>query len=84
MADIQYNTGPFEWDANLKDVGYTSDTLSSTISGSLIIDGVYIVAGAPAATAGYFAPGCLIQNVVSGLVYRMSGTTAAPAWTALT
>ncbi len=37
-------------------------------------------AGAPAADVGRYVPGAIVQNLVTGLVYRMSGTTASPAW----
>lgn len=82
MASIQYQTEvPF--DANLKDAGFTSDSLSGTIIGSFVVNGVYITAGAPIVVAGFYAPGALIQNVVDGNVYRNSGTTAAPVWVAI-
>lgn len=37
--------------------------------------------GAPAATAGYFAPSAMIFNLVDGTWYQMTGSTASPAWT---
>lgn len=82
---IQYNIGPLAWDENLYDAGYTSEAsaLISNSTAPLIVSGSYVVAGVPAATAGYFAPGALINNLVDGDVYRNSGTVASPVFVAI-
>ena len=41
-----------------------------------------ICQGVPAATAGYFVKGCLIQDITNGTLYQNTGTTASPTWTA--
>jgi len=63
-----------------------------SISGTTLLgvtkntSGLWIFVQAPIAdmtldvTAGLYAPGCLILNVGSGLLYRNLGTTAAPSW----
>ena len=85
MANVQYDIGPAAFDANLQDMGLASEaaSLNSGATVQLIVNGTYTLAGAPAATAGYFAPGCLITNIVDGDVYRNDGSTAAPVWVAL-
>lgn len=47
---------------------------------SLISSAQKNTTGAPDADAGYYVVGALIQNVVSGIIYRNAGTTAAPVW----
>lgn len=71
MAHIQY-VRTVGWDVTLSDLG-----LNET---GLVVDGLKITTGAPAATAGYFAPGCILQNIVSGVLYSNTGTTASPVW----
>lgn len=72
MAHIQYHRY-VTWDSSLRDIG--------TIGNSeLVINGVKTTAGAPAATAGYFAPSCQINNISDGIVYVNTGTTASPVW----
>jgi hypothetical protein len=72
MAHIQYHRY-VDWDATLFDLG----TIGSS---EMVIDGVKNTAGAPTATAGRFAPGCIINNISSGIVYVNSGTQASPVW----
>lgn len=76
---VQYKTTVL-WDAELIDLEFT-DTLNSIVKG-LVQSAVKITTGAPAATAGYFMPGAIIQNAVSGIAYLNTGTTASPVWTA--
>ena len=72
MAHIQYQrTVPF--DATLRDLGFDEN--------NLIISGLKLTAGAPAATAGYFEKSCIIQNIDDGLLYQNTGTIANPVWT---
>ena len=74
MASIQYSTS-VEWDSEIVDVGFDS--------AGFAINGIKITTGAPATPAGVYRPGAIIQNRVSGVVYRNSGSTAVPAWTAM-
>ena len=45
--------------------------------------GIYTVTGAPNSPASFWCPGAIVQNAVSGVCYRNSGSTASPAWTAM-
>lgn len=49
----------------------------------LVYQAVKKTAGAPTAVAGIYIPGAIIQNAGSGVVYRNSGTTALPVFTAM-
>lgn len=77
---MNYDT-QVDWDINLIDVWYTD--IDNPLVKGLVTSGVYIVTGAPVATADKFIPGALIKNAVSGLVYQNTGSTAAPVWVAL-
>ncbi len=77
MAFIQYERN-VTWDATLINLGFIVDQNNQ----SLVIDGQKITAGAPTATAGRFAIGAEIINLVSGIHYINTGTTASPIWTA--
>lgn len=69
------------WDANVIDVGFlgSEQSVPAALRG-LAINGVYIVTGAPAATAGFWAPGAQIYNAVDGTMYINTGSTATPVW----
>ena len=77
MAFTQYlrNVG---WDVTLINLGVIVDGSGQ----ELIIDGQKTTTGAPTATAGKFAIGAVIINLVSGTHYINTGTTASPTWTA--
>lgn len=80
---VQYDT-VVNWDTSLADVGYADADNGSVLKG-LAISALKVTTGAPstaASTVGHWLPGAIVQNVISGVVYRMSGSTAAPAWTA--
>lgn len=76
---VQYQT-VVKWDATLADVCF-ADADNKLLAG-LAIGALKITTGAPATVAGQWLPGAIVQNIISGIVYRMSGTTASPAWTA--
>ena len=78
MAQIDYKT-VVSWDVTLVDVGFADSSISSGLKG-LAINAVKNTTGAPAANAGYFIPGAMIQNSVDGTLYLNTGTTAAPVW----
>ena len=71
------------WDTDLAIV-FTIGTITpaSPLNG-LVYDGVKISAGAPTAVVGKYIPGATIRNASSSVVYRNSGSTASPAWTAM-
>lgn len=74
------------WDVNARDVWFT-DTQGQMVSlalAGLAYQANYIITGAPAATAGKWAPGAIVTNLIDGTNYEMTGTTASPAWTLLT
>lgn len=81
MANINFDT-VVKWDVAMADVGY-ADADNGTILKGLAINGIKTTTGAPTATAGQWLPGALVQNVVSGILYRNSGTTASPVWSAI-
>lgn len=82
MADINYDT-VVKWDSTLADVGY-ADADNGTLLKGLAINALKITTGAPTATVGQWLPGALVQNIVSGILYRNSGSTASPVWTVVT
>lgn len=77
MAFIQYlrNVG---WDTALINLGLIVDGNGL----ELVIDGQKTTSGAPTATAGKFAIGAEIINLVTGIHYINTGTTDSPSWTA--
>lgn len=79
---MNYSIKP-AWDTNLSIV-FTLGTISpdSALNG-LVYQAVQEVTGAPTAVAGKYIVGAIVQNAVSGVVYRNSGSTATPAWTAM-
>lgn len=79
---MNYDISPVEWDTNIVIAFTLGNSLPYAFRG-LVYDAVYGVTGAPTAVAGKYIPGATVRNAVSGVVYRMSGTTAAPAWTAM-
>lgn len=81
---VQYKTS-VGFDTTLADLEFTDAQTAMVQAGlaRLIISAVKITTGAPTATVGRFIPGAIIQNAVSGVVYRNSGSVASPVWTAL-
>lgn len=72
------------FDPNLRDVHVTdTDTLPVAYQG-LVTEGLYIVTGAPTATAGKYIAGAKVTNLVTGIIYFNTGSTASPVFTALT
>jgi hypothetical protein len=78
MADINFDT-VVPWDSTLADVGY-ADADNGTILKGLVINALKTTTGAPTATAGKFLPGAIVQNVVSGITYINTGSTASPVF----
>lgn len=70
------------WDLNVRDVWFldTLGTMPDALKG-LAYEGKYVVTGAPATTAGHWAPGAKVYNLVDAIWYIMTGSTASPAWT---
>lgn len=64
------------WDTTLRNLGILKDS-------GLVSCGQKITSGAPAATAGKFIAGAIIQNTATGIVYINAGTTASPSWEAI-
>ncbi len=81
MASINFQT-VVPWDATLADVGFADADNGTTLKG-LAINGLKKTTGAPTATAGYWLPGALVQNVIDGTTYQNTGTTASPTWSLL-
>jgi len=79
MASINYDT-VVSWDATLADVGYADADNGSLLKG-LAICALKTTTGAPATVAGHWLKGAIIQNIIDGTFYIMTGTTASPAWT---
>jgi len=79
---MNYSIKP-KFDENVL-IAFTLGTIApgSALNG-LVYDAVYGVTGAPTAVAGVYIPGATIRNAVSGVVYRNSGSTASPAFTAM-
>lgn len=68
------------WDANVRDVEFTdADTMPTALQG-LAKFGIYIVTGAPAATANVWLPSAQILNAIDKTWYENTGTTASPTW----
>lgn len=81
MAHVNYLTD-VSWDSAMKDVGFADAQLS--ILGGLAVSGIKVTTGAPAATVGQWARGAIVQNIVDGSAYIMTGTTASPVWKTIT
>lgn len=80
---IQY-AQTVSWDAEIIDVGFLGSEQSvPLVLRGLASCGIKITTGAPAATVGHWIPGATIQNAVSTVFYRNSGSTASPVWTAI-
>ncbi len=79
---MQYKTN-VDWDVNLTDLEYIqSDALTRKLNiAGLVYRATKTTTGVPAATAGKFIPGAIIQNAISGAVYQNTGSTASPVWT---
>ncbi len=75
---VNYST-TVKWDTSLRDVCF-ADADDPTLAG-LAIGGLKVTSGAPGTPAGQWLPGALVQNVITGIVYQMTGSTASPAWT---
>lgn len=69
------------WDATLIDVAFLGSEQSVPLAlRGLAIGACKITTGAPTATVGQWAPSAIVQNLVSGVNYQNTGTTAAPVW----
>lgn len=81
MSTMNYELNP----------GYDTDILIACTLGNvvpnefvgLVYQAVKMTTGAPTAVAGVYIPGAIVQNAGSGVVYRNSGTTASPVFTAM-
>ena len=78
---MNYEINP-SFDTDLAIVFTLGNIPGNTLDG-LVYDAVKISTGAPTAVAGKYIPGATVRNATSGVVYRNSGSTASPAWTAL-
>lgn len=78
---MNYELSP-NWDTDLAIVFTLGNVVPHELRG-LVYDAVKVTAGAPGAVVGKYIPGATVRNAGSGEVYRNSGTTASPAWTAL-
>ena len=58
----------------------TTVIYDSTTNTGLILRGYKTDSGEPAATANVYAVGAEITSIVSGIIYKNNGTTAAPTW----
>lgn len=74
LMSVQYSTS-VDWDITLADLGLTSN--------GLVCTGLKTTTGAPTATAGKFIPAAVIQNIVTGILYQNTGTTASPVWSVI-
>ena len=77
---MNYSTN-VTWDASLADVWF-SDTQNEIQLKGLAFFALKVTAGAPSAIAERWLPGATVVNVVTGITYKMTGSTASPAWTA--
>lgn len=79
---MRYFKTNVDWDTSLRDLSFTS-VIASMPTGfqGLVIECLKITTGAPTATVGKFAKGAKCYNIFDGTWYKMTGTTAAPAWT---
>lgn len=77
---IQY-AQTVSWDADMIDVEFLGSEQSVPLAlRGLASSGIKITTGAPAATASHWIPGAVVQNAISGVFYRNSGSTASPSW----
>jgi hypothetical protein len=78
---MNYEITP-NWDTDLAIV-FTVGNIPGNTLDTLVYDAVKMTTGAPTAVAGKYIPGATVRNAGSGVVYRNSGSTASPAWTAM-
>lgn len=71
IMSIQYYRGAPTWDQNVFDLELNSQ--------GLVTQGQILASGAPAAIAGQYIPGAIMQGS-DGLIYVNEGTTAAPVF----
>jgi len=78
---MNYDVNP-SYDSDIA-IAFTLGNVIPTSLRGLVYQAVKITAGVPTAVAGIYIPGAIVQNAGSGVVYRNSGTTASPVFTAM-
>jgi len=72
-----------EFDTTLAIV-FTLGTINpDSVLNGLVYQAVKVGGTTPDAVAGKYIVGAIVQNATTGVVYRNSGTTASPSWTAM-
>lgn len=71
-----------QWDLTLTDIEAISSHSTNGDYQGLVIRATKVSGTVPDAVVGKYAQGAKIINVVTGVWYRMTGTTASPVWTA--
>lgn len=69
------------WDLTLTDIFCINSQYAPLALQGLVVQAYKVSGTVPAATPDKFAPGAEILNLLTGVWYRNTGTTALPVWT---
>lgn len=78
MKEFQTNV---MWDLTLTDIVCTNSQYAPLALQGLITRASKVSGTVPDAVAGKYAPGATVLNLVSGVIYRNTGSTATPVFT---
>ncbi len=77
MKEFQTNV---MWDLTLTDIYCTNSQYAPLPLQGLVTHASKVSGTVPAAIAGKYAPGADVLNILTGIRYRNTGTTASPAF----
>ncbi len=69
------------WDLTLTDIMCVNSGYAPAEFEGLVTHATKVSGTVPDAVAGKYALGASVHNIASGVWYRMTGSTASPAWT---
>lgn len=78
MKEFQTNV---LWDLTLTDIECVNSQYAPADYQGLVKHAVKVSGTVPASIAGKYVLGASVHNIATGVWYRMTGTTASPAWT---
>lgn len=77
MKEFQTNV---MWDLTLTDIVCTNSQYAPQDLQGLVKSASQVSGTTPTATTGKFAPGATIHNILTGVWYRNTGSTASPVF----
>lgn len=69
------------WDLTLTDIVCTNSQYAPLEQQGLVKHASKVSGTIPDAVAGKYAPGATVENLITGVWYRMTGSTASPVFT---